>query len=87
MPEEFQAALAALDRLEDEALWRLARGRRSGDEMCRYEVLLEQTQERELSALERQELAHLRYEADLFVLRKAQAAALLRWRGHVVQPV
>ncbi len=87
VPEEFQSALSALDRLEDEALWRLARGHRSGEEFRRYEELLDQKQERDLSAVEQRELAQLRYEADLFVLRKAQAAALLRWRGHVVQAV
>jgi hypothetical protein len=40
-----------------------------------------------LAPEERAELEHLRHENDLFMLRKAHAAALLRWRGHpVVSP-
>jgi len=39
-PPEHQAELAAMDRLDDEALWKLARGRRSEAEMLRYDELL-----------------------------------------------
>ena len=35
---------------------------------------------------ERAELKTLRWEADRFMLRKAQAAAILRWRGHLLPP-
>jgi hypothetical protein len=35
---------------------------------------------------ERTELTELRIEADRFMLRKAQAAAILRWRGHLLPP-
>jgi hypothetical protein len=82
VPEEFQSDLAALDRLEDEALWKIAQARKSTSDMTRYEVLLQQNQEHTLSATNRAELTALRMEGDRFVLCKAQAASILRWRGH-----
>ena len=35
VPAEYQADLAALDRLNDEALWQIARSRQTNDEMIR----------------------------------------------------
>jgi hypothetical protein len=87
IPAEFQVEIAALDQLDDDALWRLAQGRKSEDELSRYDQLLAEKQERELSFLEQQELSRLRDEADLFMLKKAQAAALLRWRGQMALPL
>jgi hypothetical protein len=84
-PAEFQADLAAVDRLDDEALWKVARGRAQVD-MERYQTLLDKNAEEALSEAERQELTNLRTEADRFMLRKAHAAALLRWRGHTIPP-
>ncbi len=84
VPDEFQVDLAALDRLEDEALWRIARSRKSPAELERYDALLERNREGILTDAERAELAALRTQTDRFVLRKAQAAALLQWRGHSV---
>lgn len=84
VPPQFQAELASLDRLPDNLLWEIARSRKSATEMTRYEELLDINQERLLSASEQVELDSLRNEADRFMLRKAQSAALLRWRGHQV---
>jgi len=39
-----------------------------------------------LTSAERDELTRLRHEADRFMLHKAHAAALLRWRGHQLPP-
>ncbi|HWO26883.1 MAG TPA: hypothetical protein VNO30_49475 [Kofleriaceae bacterium] len=83
-PPEHQAALAAMDRLDDDALWKLAGGRRSEAEMVRYDELLEQSAAGALGDVERSELERLRREADRFMLVKAHAAVLLRWRGHDV---
>lgn len=83
-PPEHQAELAAMDRLDDEALWKLARGRRSAAEMARYDELLERGAAGSLDDAERAELETLRREADRFMLVKAHAAVLLRWRGHDV---
>ena len=84
VPAEFQADLAAMDRLDDAALWQIARSRKTEAEMTRYDELLAQNQEGQLTPAEKQELQQLRQEADRFMLRKAHAAALLRWRGHTV---
>ena len=84
VPAEFQAELASLDRLPDDLLWQIARSQKTPSEMSRYEQLLSANQEYRLSPTERIELDTLRTEADLFMLRKAQAAALLHWRGHQV---
>lgn len=82
VPEEFQADLAALDKLDDNTLWQIVRSRKTFAEMERYNILLENNSNGMLTEAERQELTVLRQEADLFMLRKAQAAVLLRWRGH-----
>lgn len=84
VPEEFQADLAALDKLDDNTLWQIVRSRKTADQMERYNILLEGNSNSILSEAERLELMTLRYEADRFMLRKAHAAVLLRWRGHSV---
>lgn len=81
IPEEFQAELAILDRLDNDALWQIATSRKTAAEMERYDSLLDLHQEGTISDAERLELTELRREADRFMLRKAHAAVLLRWRG------
>ncbi len=81
VPEEFQAELARLDRLDNDPLWQMAKSHQSLVNMERYNQLLEKNQQEELTPDEYLELEKLRYEADLFMLKKAQAAVLLRWRG------
>ena len=81
VPEPFQADLAALDRWDDADLWTIALGRQSATLFTRYDQLLDRNREGQLTDAERVELTHLRTEADRFMLRKAQATALLRWRG------
>jgi hypothetical protein len=85
-PAEFQADLAALDRLDAAALWHIACRRQTAAEMVRYQELLEKNANDTLSDAERTELTQLRTAADRFMLRKVQAAALLRWRGHHIPP-
>lgn len=85
-PAEFQADLAALDRLDDAALWRTARYRAAAVQMERYQTLLDKNANDTLSAEERSELAQLRTEFDRRMLQKAHAAALLQWRGHQLPP-
>ncbi len=85
-PAEFQAALAALDRMDDQALWRIARSRKTEAEMERYQELLDKNANGASSAAEREELTALRHEYDDAMLCKAHAAALLRWRGHRIPP-
>jgi predicted transcriptional regulator len=85
-PAEFQADLAALDRLDDAALWRMARTRAIPAQMDRYQALLDKNANRTLSSDERQELTQLRTDLDRQMLLKAHAAALLQWRGHQIPP-
>ena len=85
-PAEFQADLAALDRLDDAALWRIARYHADLEAMERYQVLLDANANGALSPIERDELTQLRTEMDRQMLLKAQAAALLRWRGYQLPP-
>ncbi|MGD2184424.1 hypothetical protein [Lusitaniella coriacea] len=82
IPEEFQADIAALDRLDDNTLWQLAKSQKTEADLQRYTRLLDRNQDRVLTESEKLELMELRRETDLFMLRKAHAAALLRWRGH-----
>lgn len=83
-PEEYQADLAALERLNDEALWEVARACKPTKEMKRYDELLELSKAEALSDSERLELLNLREASELFMLRKAHAASILQWRGHRV---
>lgn len=85
-PAPFQADLAALDRLSDDALWRIARSQRSVADSARLEALLERNAGDLLTAAEQLELNTQIAEADRFMLRKSHAAALLIWRGHAVPP-
>lgn len=85
-PAEFQSDLAALDRLHDQTLWQIARGRQTEADMERYRELLDKNANGAITEAERFELTRLRTEADRFMLRKAHAAALLRWRGHQIPP-
>jgi hypothetical protein len=50
--------------------------------MEEYNSLLEKNSHGTLTETERLNLTSLRYKADLFMLRKAQSAVLLRWRGY-----
>lgn len=87
VPEEFQADIAALDKLDDNTLWQIAHSQKTAADMERYNILLESNQSSTLTEAERLELMALRNAADRFMLCKAQAAALLRWRGHSVLPL
>jgi hypothetical protein len=82
VPAEFQLDLAGLEKMDDDALWAIARARREPAEFARYDALLEENAAGRLTPAERDELEDLREDADRFMLRKAHAAALLRWRGH-----
>ena len=50
-PAEFQADLAALDRLDDDTLWHIARRRQTAAEIVRYQELLEKNANVTLSTL------------------------------------
>ena len=84
VPEALRVDLASLDGLSDDALMTVAAARKSEENLDRYDELLDRNAAGMLSMAERSELEQLRQEDDRFMLRKAQAAVLLRWRGHSV---
>lgn len=85
-PAEFQTNLAALDRLDDDELWKIVRRLGSELNVERYQELLDRNADGRLTDAERRELENLHTMADRYMLRKAHAAALLRWRGYQVPP-
>jgi hypothetical protein len=82
VPEEFQAEIAALDKLDDHTLWQIFHTHKTAADIEEYNTLLEKNSSGTLTESERLNLISLRYQADLFMLRKAQSAVLLRWRGY-----
>jgi hypothetical protein len=84
VPEEYRDALRGLDALSDEALRQLAMGQMAESDLERYDELLELNATGGVSSAEREELQRLRWQSECFMLRKAQAAVLLRWRGFQV---
>lgn len=82
VPEEYQSDLAALDRLDDKALLKIAQASKSSEDMARYDELLDLNSEGTLTDTEQVELQNLRQESERFMLCKAHAASILRWRGH-----
>jgi plasmid stability protein len=82
VPAEFQADLRDLDSLTDEALYQLASAAKMDSELDRYDDLLELNAAGSLSVSEQQELESLRKESERFMLRKAQATVLVRWRSN-----
>ncbi len=86
IPQRFQADLRALDQLSDEMLWQIARSDLNDDKAALYETLLEKNQQGKLEQKDQARLDTLREEADLLMLRRSYAYALLKWRGHYVLP-
>jgi len=82
VPERYRTDLQALNRMSDEMLWQIARSDIGADKAALYEELLEQNQRGELNTEDQARLSTLREEADMLMLRRSFAYALLRWRGH-----
>ena len=80
VPEEYQSALAALDRLDDDALRQVAQANTPVEDMARYDELLERNSDGELTDSEKLELLSLRKDSERFMLCKSHAASILRWR-------
>lgn len=84
VPPEYQADLAQMDRLSDDDLWQIVRSQLTAAQVARYDELLALNQAEQLTAGDRLELQDLRSAGERLILRKAHAAALMRWRGHTV---
>jgi len=72
----------ALEQLDDEALWGIARGTISQQHQEEYSLLLEKNRQGNLTASEQTMLDKLYFEANQYMLRKAYANVLLKWRGY-----
>jgi hypothetical protein len=84
VPASHRAALRQLEALPDSELWAILKQGVPAERAAQHAALLDQRARERLSARERAELRRLSAAADGLMLRRAHAAALLRWRGHTV---
>ncbi len=87
IPEDARDAISGLQALDDDGLWREARGMMDKAEQERLTSLLEEGSRGTLGVAERAELEQLAERADVMTIVKAYALALLRWRGHPMPPL
>ncbi len=86
-PTEYENTLAALDQLDDAALWEIAHSQLSAGDVTRLQWLLEEQGDMALTISERAELAARAAAAAHMMERAERATALLQARGHAVPPV
>lgn len=82
LPAEMRDDLLALEILDDDALWQVARSAVSLEQQEEHYLLLEKNQAGTLTSSEQAKLAEFRHKADQLMLRKAYAYVLLKWRGY-----
>jgi plasmid stability protein len=84
LPAELAEAISQLSVLDDASLWRAARAQLAPADAGRLEELHRKRQREGLEDAEARELAPLVRQYERFMLVRAQAAALLKQRGHDV---
>ena len=84
LPAELNEAISPLALLDDEALWRAARSHLPAEAAVQMENLHLKRQREGLTEAEAQTLAGLVRQYERAMLIRAQAAALLKQRGHDV---
>jgi hypothetical protein len=77
-------AIRDLELLSDEELWRAARNRLPDETRSQLEALNSKQQREDLSPSEREMLEQLVHQYDQAILLRAEAARLLKERGHEV---
>ena len=82
LPDDVQAELDALKYLSDDALWTIAREQMPDTVQSRAHDLMNRNSQGTITETERIELELLVERADRLMVRKAEAAALLRERGY-----
>jgi hypothetical protein len=82
LPED-QAELDALHHLSDDALWTIAREQVPEDAQARAHILMDKNSHGTITDAEAAELEKLVQRADRVMLRKAEAATILKKRGFV----
>ena len=81
LPPELMDDLTELERLDDQALWRVMAETVPLQTQRQIEDLLRRNSAGSILETEREQLSLLQRQADLIMLRKARAANLLRFRG------
>jgi plasmid stability protein len=84
LPPDLAEAIAPLCFLDDESLWRAARTSLTGEAAERLQELHDKKQREGLTKSEAQTVTGLVREYERAMLVRAQAAALLKQRGHDV---
>jgi plasmid stability protein len=84
LPDDLNEAISHLHLLDDQALWRAARSHLSTDVAAEMEQLHLKRQREGLTENETQTLNSLLHQYERTMLVRAQAAALLKQRGHDV---
>jgi hypothetical protein len=81
LPPELMDEMTELERLDDQALWRVMAETIPLQTQRQIEELLRRNSDGSILETEREQLSLLQRQADLIMLRKARAANLLRFRG------
>jgi len=84
LSQDLAKAVGDLELLNDEELWRVARNRLSDDSRSQLEALNSKQQRERLTLAEKETLERLVDQYDQAVLLRAEAARLLKKRGHDV---
>lgn len=87
LPEDVEQELAAFDQLSDDVLVLLANSSLNAQEQTELAELNEQAQSRGLLPAEAERREHLLARYDRMLVRRAQAALVLRRRGHTQSPL
>jgi hypothetical protein len=87
LPADLAAAVATLSQLDDESLWRAARSALASESAAQLEDLHRKQQREGLTQAEAETVASLLKQYERAMLVRAQAAALLKQRGHDVSPL
>lgn len=82
LPGDVVRSLTELGLLSDQELWRVARNQPADDSRQQLEALNVKQQRQGLTTVEKQQLDQLVEELDRVVLLRAEAARLLKERGH-----
>jgi hypothetical protein len=82
LPPEIEAELQALEFLNDDLLWAVARSRIILPKQRRWQRLLKKSKQQGLTEAEQQELERIMADSDRLTVCKAQAYLLLKQRGH-----
>ncbi len=82
LSQEMQDDLLALESLDDESLWQVARSVVSPEQQAQHSLLLKRNRQGSITEQELATLTRLSQKADQLMLRKAYAYVLLKWRGH-----